>query len=39
VSRWFDRRLGLALGCANAGIGVGSTLVPLIVTALITAYG
>jgi MFS family permease len=39
VSRWFDRRLGLALGCANAGIGVGSTIVPLIVTALITAYG
>jgi MFS family permease len=38
VSRWFDRRLGLALGCANAGIGVGSTIVPLIVTALIAAY-
>ena len=39
VSRWFDRRLGFALGCANAGIGVGSTIVPLIVTGLITAYG
>ena len=38
VSRWFDRRLGLALGCANAGIGVGSTIVPLIITALIAAY-
>src|SRR5690606_3263114 len=38
VSRWFDRRLGLALGCANAGIGVGSTIVPLIITALITLY-
>ena len=38
VSRWFDRKLGLALGCANAGIGVGSTIVPLIVTALITAF-
>ena len=38
VTRWFDRRLGLALGCANAGIGVGTTLVPLIVTALIAAY-
>ena len=35
VSRWFDRRLGLALGCANAGIGVGSTLVPLVIAALI----
>lgn len=38
VSLWFDRRLGLALGCANAGIGVGSTLVPLIIAALIAAY-
>lgn len=38
VSRWFDRRLGLALGCANAGIGVGSTVVPLIITGLIAAY-
>ena len=39
VSRWFDRKLGLALGCANAGIGVGSTIVPLITAALIPAYG
>ena len=23
VTPWFDRKLGLALGCANAGIGVG----------------
>jgi len=38
VSRWFDRRLGLALGCANAGIGVGSTIVSLIITVLIAAY-
>lgn len=38
VSRWFDRRLGLALGCANAGIGVGSTIVPLIITTLIGMY-
>lgn len=39
VTKWFDRRLGLALGCANAGIGVGSTLVPLITAALIPAFG
>jgi MFS family permease len=39
VTRWFDRKLGFALGCANAGIGVGSTLVPLITGALIVAYG
>jgi MFS family permease len=38
VTRWFDRRLGFALGCANAGIGVGSTIVPLIIGALIMAY-
>jgi len=38
VSQWFERKLGLALGCANAGIGVGSTLVPLIVAALIATY-
>ena len=39
VTQWFDRRLGLALGCANAGIGVGSTIVPLITAALIPVYG
>jgi Major Facilitator Superfamily len=38
VTHWFDRRLGLALGCANAGIGVGSTVVPLITAALIPLY-
>src|SRR4030095_8129054 len=38
VTRWFDRKLGLALGCANAGIGLGSTIVPLITGALIPAY-
>ena len=39
VSRWFDRRLGVALGVANSGIGVGSTVVPLIASALMLAYG
>lgn len=39
VNQWFDRKLGLALGCANAGIGVGSTLVPLLTAALIPLYG
>ncbi len=39
VTRWFDRRLGFALGCANAGIGLGSTVVPLITAWLIPAYG
>jgi len=31
VTPWFDRKLGLALGCANAGIGLGSTLLPILV--------
>jgi len=38
ISQWFEKKLGLALGCANAGIGVGSTIVPLIVAALIAGY-
>jgi MFS family permease len=39
VTPWFDRKLGLALGCANAGIGVGSTLLPILVIGpIIAAY-
>jgi len=39
VTPWFDRKLGLALGCANAGIGVGSTLLPMLVIGpIIAAY-
>lgn len=39
VAPWFDRKLGLALGCANAGIGVGSTFLPMLVIGpLIAAY-
>ena len=37
VTPWFDRKLGLALGCANAGIGLGSTLLPMFVIAPIIA--
>ncbi len=36
---WFDKRLGLALGVANAGIGIGAALVPLIVGYLIVNHG
>jgi MFS family permease len=40
ITPWFDRKLGLALGCANAGIGVGSTLLPILVIGpVIAAYG
>jgi MFS family permease len=39
VAPWFDRKLGLALGCANAGIGVGSTFLPMFVIGpIIAAY-
>lgn len=39
VAPWFDRKLGFALGCANAGIGVGSTFLPMLVIGpLIAAY-
>jgi MFS family permease len=31
VTPWFDRKLGLALGSANAGIGLGSILLPFFV--------
>ena len=36
---WFDTKLGLALGAANAGIGVGSMLVPLLCAYMIAHYG
>lgn len=40
VTPWFDRKLGFALGCANAGIGFGSTLLPMLVIGpMIAAYG
>lgn len=40
VTPWFDRKLGFSLGCANAGIGVGSTLLPMFVIGpIIAAYG
>lgn len=39
VSTWFDERLGLATGVANAGIGVGVILLPPITAALIAYVG
>lgn len=36
---WFDRKLGLALGLANAGIGIGSAIVPVVTGTLISMYG
>lgn len=35
----FDKRLGLALGCAMTGLGVGAAVSPIAAQALIAAYG
>jgi MFS family permease len=35
VSTWFDRRLGLAIGIANGGIGLGAALLPLLISYLV----
>jgi len=39
VSRWFNRRRGLALGLTMAGMGVGAAVVPPLVQLLIASYG
>ncbi|MCC7199718.1 MAG: MFS transporter [Gammaproteobacteria bacterium] len=39
ITRWFDRRRGLALGVALAGVGVGGMVIPRLTQALIDAYG
>jgi len=39
VSRWFDRRRGLALGFMMVGVGLGAIVVPLVAQRLIAAFG
>src|SRR5882724_5598758 len=39
TSSWFDRHLGFSLGLANAGVGIGAALLPLLVGYLIPSYG
>lgn len=39
VSLWFARRQGLALGAATLGISLGTAVIPLIITCLISAFG
>jgi MFS family permease len=38
LSKWFNRRLGLAFGITVAGIGIGYTMAPLIVQYMIDHY-
>lgn len=37
--RQFDRRLGMALGLALMGVGIGATILPLLAQALVTSLG
>ncbi|MDQ3917363.1 MAG: MFS transporter [Acidobacteriota bacterium] len=39
VSRWFDRRRGLALGLVMLGVGVGAIIIPPAAQRLIAAFG
>ncbi len=39
VSTWYDKHLGLAIGIANGGIGIGAALVPIIATSLMAEGG
>jgi MFS family permease len=39
IAAWFDRRRGVALGIAMAGVGLGIMLVPQVVRWLIDTYG
>lgn len=39
ISRWFDRRRGLALGLSTMGIGVGAVFMPVIAQHLISGFG
>jgi len=37
--QWFDRHLGLAIGVAMCGLGVGTIVMPTLAQALVLAYG
>ena len=39
LPRWFNRNLGLSLGIASAGTGLGQVVTPLLASALISAVG
>ena len=39
VSRWFDRRRGLALGGMMVGLGLGAVVMPVVAQRLIASFG
>jgi MFS family permease len=39
VAGWFEERLGLAIGVANVGVGIGSVVLPAMIGAIASAYG
>lgn len=39
TSSWFERRLGLAIGIATTGIGIGAMVFPVVIHALAEAVG
>ncbi len=39
LTRWFEQRLGLAMGVAMLGFGLGTVLFPILTQSLITQYG
>lgn len=39
LARWFEKRLGLALGFAGVGMGVGTILMPIVANHLIAIQG
>ena len=39
VAAWFDQRLGVTLGIANAGQGVGTALIPPFTQFLVSSFG
>jgi len=39
MPQWFDRRLGLSLGLAMSGLGLGTVAAPLLAQKLIAAHG
>src|SRR6185436_15114455 len=39
VSRWFDRRRGVALGGMMVGLGLGAVVMPVVAQRLIASFG